>query len=121
MSLELRTRFSRPVFLWAAAALLLELLVERNGWTRLTLTLLPLVPMVGFIAATVRTVQRMDELQQRISLISMSFAFLASVVLTLVFIGLERARIYNPDWHELGTYMLALWGVAYVALRWSYR
>lgn len=121
MRLELSKRFSRPVFLWAAAALVLEVMVERNGWTRLTLTLLPLVPMLGFIVATVRAIQRMDELQQRISLLSMSLAFLASVVVTLAFMGLERAHVYNPDWHELGTYMLALWGVAYVALRWSYR
>lgn len=119
------SRFTRPVFLWSVAALILELVAQwagRNGFPQYRwLELLPLVPMALFLVALVRAILRMDELQQRICLESIAVAFVLTLALTLVFIGLERADIYRVKWNELGTYMLFLWACAYVFSVWRYR
>lgn len=120
MSLRpLRLRLTRPVFLWPALALILELLLHEDSsrWLRL----LPVVPMLLFVAALCRAIWRMDELQQRISVMSMSVAFVLTLVLTLLFAGLETAGLYSPHWNDLGTYMLILWACAYALSAWRYR
>ena len=117
---QLASRFKRPIFLWAAAALISELTVQwivKDVWHSAGarwLTLLPLLPMLLFIFALVRTILHMDELQRRISIESMSVAFVLTLALALIFVGLERAGFYRPDWSELGTYMLFLWACAYI-------
>ena len=118
---DLRRRFARPTFRWAAIALILELLIQRSPERSSALALVPLIPMFLFIVSLVQAIRKMDELQQRISLLSMSVAFISTLVLTLVFFGLERAGLYFPRWDELGTYMLALWACAYAVLAWRYR
>lgn len=117
----IRRRLFRPLFFWPVLALILELVVQRSSLRAPWWTLLPLLPMFGFMVAVARTIRRMDELQQRISLVSMSVAFLLSLLLTLIFIGLQRAGLYQPHWDEFGTYMLALWACSYTALAWRYR
>jgi hypothetical protein len=115
-----RTRFTRPVFLWSMTALLTEVLVQwhfkhsANAPMLRMLALLPLVPMVFFILALARTILKMDELQKRICLESLSIAFLLTLFLTLAFAGLERAGLHKAPWDDLGSYMLFLWACAYV-------
>jgi hypothetical protein len=117
----LRRRLTRPVFLWAAAALSMEIVVNRSVAPPPWATLLPMVPMLGFIVALGVAVGRMDELQQRMSVLSMAVAFILTLVLTLAFISVERLGVYAPHWNDLGTYMLALWACAYALLSWRYR
>ena len=117
----LRRRFARPLFWCAALASILELLVQHSAAPSRWLTLLPLLPMFLFVGFLVQAIRRMDELQHRISLLSMSIAFILTLVLTLAFIGLERSGFYAPRWDELGTYMLALWACAYVVVAWRYK
>ena len=114
-------RLTRPVFLWAAAALATEILVKSSGAPPVWATLLPLLPMLGFIVSLALAIHRMDELQQRISVVSMAVAFVLALVLTLAFISVERLGVYAPHWNEMGTYMLALWACAYALLSWRYR
>lgn len=118
-------RLGRPVFLWAMAALIVELCLEyaEKGGLHppLYLALFPIVPLLFFVLSLARMVSRLDELQRRICEQSAFLAFLLALVLTLVFAGLERAGIYLARWDDLGTSLLFLWGSAYVFFSWRYR
>jgi hypothetical protein len=121
------SRFTRPVFLWAMAALVTDFSVQwlRSQRSSFTVpawtTLLPLVPAMFFFAALVRTVQRMDEMQKRICLEASSIAFLLTLVLSFIVTGLEQAGIYHPAWHEVGSLMMVLWACAYLFISWRYQ
>jgi hypothetical protein len=122
-----RSRFTRPVFLWALVALATEFAVEKfyhhaspPQGVRL-LVLLPLIPALFFMVALVRAILHMDELQKRICLESVFIAFMLTLVLTFIFAGLDRAGIYHPTWDSLGTPMMFLWAVAYIFSSWRYR
>jgi hypothetical protein len=122
-----RSRFTRPVFLYAMAALLSWLAVQWLG-DRALLTARELTIGIGaslllmflFAVSAARMILKMDELQKRISLESLSIAFLLTLVLTLVFVGLELAG-YRPKWDDPGSYMMLLWACAYVFSVWRYR
>lgn len=116
-----RSRFSRPLFLWALAALITELALHFLFGTRPPnqrlqfLTLLPLVPIAFFLVALVRTIQRMDELQKRITLESFAIAFILTLILILAVEGLQSAGINYPALRdEVGSFMLFFWACAYV-------
>jgi hypothetical protein len=122
-----RSRFTRPVFLWAVAALATQLAVEtlpsrglRQTAPRL-LFLLPLIPALLFCMALVQAIQKMDELQKRICLESVFIAFTLTLALTFVFSALERAGLYQVPWNDFGTFMMFLWACAYVFSAWRYR
>ncbi len=115
-----RSSFTRPVFLWALTALVTELAVAwfpnhvlHQPVPRLV-TLLPLLPSMLFWVALIHTIQRMDELQKRIWYESVFIAFMATLALTFVFSGLDRAGIRPAPWDDIGSSMLLLWGCAYV-------
>jgi hypothetical protein len=114
-------RLRRPVFLYALLAMLTKIGIELlHGLPRWT-ALLPLIPMALFVFALVRMITQSDELQQRISMQSLSIGFASTFVLTLVFAGLERAGLSQPKWDEMATYMMGLWAVAYLFASWRYR
>jgi hypothetical protein len=122
-----RSRFTRPVFLWALAALVTELAVEwipnhvfHHPMPRLV-TLLPLVPSMFFWLALVHRIQKVDELQKRIWYESVFIAFMATLALTFVFAGLQRAGIHRAPWDDIGSSMLLFWGCAYVFCAERYR
>jgi hypothetical protein len=118
------SRFTRPVFLWAVAAALTELLVTWlvvHGQVPRWLGLLPLLPYMCFFATMVRSVLKMDEMQKRICLESASIAFLLTLIITAVFGGIEQAGIGRPPWDEIGGFMLLLWAGVYAVSAWRYR
>jgi hypothetical protein len=121
------SRFTRPIFLWAVAALITELAVEwfpkhvlHQPVPRL-LTLLPLIPSMFFWLALVHMIQKVDELQKRIWLESVFIAFMATLALTFVLAGLDRAGIHHAPGDDIGSSMMLLWGCAYVFCAWKYR
>src|SRR5580658_8455255 len=118
------SRLTRPVFLWAVAAALTELvvtwLVDHKQVPR-WLGLLPVLPYMIFFAAMVRSVLKMDEMQKRICLESASIAFLSTLIITAVFSGLEQAGIVRPPWGEIGGLMMLLWAGVYAVSAWRYR
>jgi hypothetical protein len=123
-----RSRFTRPVFLFAMAALLTALVVQWLGdHDRLTARELAigigasLLLMFLFAVSAARMILKMDELQKRICVESLSIAFLLTLVLTLTFVGLELAGLHRPKWEDLGSYMMLLWACAYVFSVWRYR
>jgi hypothetical protein len=96
----------------------------RHGWLSADLrflTLLPLAPMMFFLIAVAKAILRMDEMQRRIVLESIAIAFVLTLGLTLIFIGLERAQIYKARWDDLGTDMMFFWACAYIFSAWRYR
>jgi hypothetical protein len=118
------SRFTRPVFLWAVAAALTQVLMtslvahkQVPQWA----ALLPLLPYMCFFAAMVRSVLKMDEMQKRISLESASIAFLLTLIMTAVLGGLEQAGIARPPWGEVGGLMMLLWAGVYAVSAWRYR
>jgi hypothetical protein len=118
------TRFTRPVFLWAVAAALTELVATwllKHGQGPRWLGLLPLLPYMCFFWALVRSVLKMDEMHQRICLESASIAFLLTLVITSVFDGIEQAGIGRAPWDVVGGLMLLLWAGAYTVSAWRYR
>lgn len=123
----MQSRLTRPIFLWSLTALVLEQAVQwllRHGWLSADLrflTLLPLAPMMFFLIAVAKAILRMDEMQRRIVLESIAIAFVLTLGLTLIFIGLERAQIYKARWDDLGTDMMFFWACAYIFSAWRYR
>ena len=118
------SRFTRPVFLWALAAGVTEMLVQwllTNHRAPQWVGLLPLLPSMCFFAALVRTVLKMDEMQKRICIESASFAFLLTLIITFIFGGLDQAGFGRPPWDEVGSFMLLLWAGAYAVSSWRYR
>jgi uncharacterized membrane protein len=118
------SRFTRPVFLWAVAAALTQILVTwlvvHSKAPRL-LGLLPILPFMIFFGAMVRSVLKMDEMQKRISLESASIAFLLTLIITAFFDGIEQAGLGHPPWDEIGGLMMLLWAGAYAISAWRYR
>src|SRR5271155_5039118 len=115
------SRFTRPVFLWAVAAALTELVVtwlvvhqQVPRWA----ALLPLLPYMLFFAAMVRSVLKMDEMQKRICLESASIAFLLTLSVTAVLGGLEQAGIARAPWSDVGGLMMLLWAGVYAVSAW---
>jgi hypothetical protein len=122
------SRLRQPVFLWGAVALAAQLTVDWLFKYRQPHSLvwslfgfLPALVWVFVIAEFVRAFLKSDELQQRIHLQAAAIAFVLTVILTLVFAGLERAGIYQATWSDLGSPLLLLLLVAYVFSAWRYR
>jgi hypothetical protein len=122
-----RSRFARPVFLWAVTGVATQIIVDwifkHPGHYPVPrwLGLAPILPMMFFVVALVRAVQKMDELQRRIFFESVAIAFVATLALTLVFAGLDIAGIYRASYDDLGTPMMAIWAGAYIFCSWRYR
>jgi hypothetical protein len=85
------------------------------------LTLLPLIPAMFFWVALVQMIQKVDELQKRIWFESVFIAFMATLAITFVFSGLERAGIRHAPIDDIGSFMMLIWGCAYVFCAWRYR
>src|SRR5256885_3033594 len=116
-----RSRFTRPVFVLAIAAPLTALVVQWLGdralLTARALTIgivASLLLMFLFAVSAARMIVKMDELQKRICVESLSIAFLLTLLLTAIFVGLELAGLHRPKWDDLGSYMMLLWACAYV-------
>lgn len=123
-----RSRFTRPVFLWALGGLVTELalqtLVRARGLDQRLqfLMLLPLVPVAFFLVALVRAIQKMDELQKRITLESIAIAFILTLILTFALAGLQSAGINFASLRDdVGSCMLLFWAGAYVFSARRYR
>ena len=122
-----RTRLRRPVFVWAITALAVELIAQQalasslSPALRAAVALLPILPAMLFVVALVRTIRAMDELQQRICLESVFNAFVMTIALSFLLVGLDRVGAYHPKWDSLATPMLILWAGSYLFTVWKYR
>ena len=75
------------------------------------LALAPLVPALVMVLAVVRFVGRVDELQRRIQLEALAFAFPAAAVLAFSYGLLEDVGFPRLSWTWVVPLMVALWGI----------
>jgi hypothetical protein len=85
---------------------------------RFPVMLVPVIPAVYGLVAIMRFVRGMDELQRRVHLEGVAFAFATTVVVMLSWGLLERAGAPKLPTVWVATFMIALWGIGnYVAAR----
>ncbi|MFN0159384.1 MAG: hypothetical protein ACKVRP_15085 [Bacteroidota bacterium] len=70
---------------------------ELSTWMRVALALLPVVPFVFMLIGFARGIREMDELERRIQLEALAFAFPMAMLLILTLGLLELAIDLSPD------------------------
>jgi hypothetical protein len=95
------------VFLFVSITVLKTLPAD-SIW-RIPIALLPMLPAAGVVAAVVRQLGRVDELQRRQLLESLSIAFAGSALATFGYGFLENIGFPHISWFFVWTVMGALW------------
>lgn len=106
------------------AATLLLALVPMPLPLRAFVALLPLVPSFGYLGCVVRLFRRVDEMQRRIQLESLGFAFPATAILVMGADLLQQARVvpaFHWNWGVFIAVMCLLWLAGYVLAARRYR
>jgi len=96
----------------AAAATVVFVLTKLPLPVRAAVAILPLIPSLGYVRCVVRMFRQVDELQRRIQLESLGFAFPATALLAIAVDLLEQAKvvpIVHWGWPGLVTAMCLLW------------
>ena len=108
--------------LLVASIALLRLDAADGAIWRAPVALMPMIPALFGVATVVGTVKREDELQQRITLEALSFAFGGTFVVTFSY-GLVQAGADAPDlsWMWVWPVMAVLWIAGGLAARRRYR
>ena len=91
---------------------------------RAAVAVLPLLPSLGYVFCVVRMFRRADELQRRIQLESLGFAFPATAILVMAIDLLEQAKIMPSirwGWSGLVTAMCLFWIAGWVMASRRYR
>lgn len=88
---------------------------------RIPLALAPVVPLIFALLAFMRFLGRMDELQRRIQLDAIGFAFGAAALLTFSYSFLENVGFPRLSYLWVLPLMVVLWGVAVGVASWRYR
>ena len=91
-----------------------------TGW-RYPLVLAPILPAVAALIAFVRFFRGVDEMEQRMQLESLAFAFGASALTTFAYGFLEGAGFPHLNWTFVWPIMGTFWGVGNVLARNRYR
>jgi hypothetical protein len=125
---EGRSRWTQPWVLWAAAAVVADLVgmwvshsEKLSPTSRILLGFLPALLLILSVVALVRRVRRLDEMGRRLQLQAASIAFVATVLLTFASMGLSAAKIYAVKAADLGTAGMLVWAVATVYLARRYQ
>ncbi len=96
----------------AAAATAVFVLTKLPLPVRVVVALLPLLPSLGYVRCVVRMFRQADELQRRIQLESLGFAFPTTALLAIAIDLLEQAGVMPAvrwGWPGLVTAMCLLW------------
>ena len=91
---------------------------------RAVIAVLPLIPCVGYVLCIVRMLRRVDELQRRIQLEAIGFAFGATVIVSMGDDLLEQAKVVPTvhwGWTGLWVVMALLWSLGNVIAVRRYR
>jgi len=68
------------------------------GWWRIPVAIAPVLPCLLFVRAFVAMMDHYDELQKRIALQALAFAFAGTAVLTLTYGFLENVGLPPANW-----------------------
>src|SRR5690349_3257854 len=95
-----------------AAALVISLTLLKNGidgpW-KYAVAILPVLPALGVPYAVIRYCQTMDELQLRIQLESLAFAFATTAIGTFTYGFLQNAGLPEVSWVWVWPVMAMCW------------
>jgi hypothetical protein len=91
-----------------------------GGW-RYAIALLPVIPLPFGILAFLRLMRKMDELQRRIQLEAIGFAFGTTMLITITMGFLENAGLPRMSWIWVTPLMIALWSLGRLAANRHYR
>jgi hypothetical protein len=94
------------------AAALVSTAFPRGSWQRIALAVVEAVATTGAVLMPVRTLRRLDEMQQRIQLEALAFAFFGTGILGISYGFLESAGMPRLDWGAvLWPAMVGLWAL----------
>jgi hypothetical protein len=110
--------------LTAAVATVLFLLTKMPLPLRATFVILPVVLALGYVRCVIGMFRRADELQRRIQLESLGFAFPATAILVMAVDLLQQAKILPAihwSWGPIICAMCLLWFAGYLNASRRYR
>ena len=99
---------------YAASRILLE--VVGDQWLRIAISLAPTPVFAWFLSAWVKGLARMDELERRIELEALAFAFPVSIVVLATLGLLEVAITFDPNDFSLRNVWLMMPMLYYIGL-----
>ncbi len=88
---------------------------------RIIAALLPILPIILALVVFLRFFGTMDEMQKRIQLYAMAFAFGATGMLTFTYGLLQNAGLPQVSFIAVFPAMIALWGLGSVIASWKYQ
>ncbi len=88
---------------------------------RIAAAVLPILPISLALLVFLRFFGTLDEMQKRIQLYAMAFAFGASGMLTFTYGLLQNAGLPHVSFIAVFPAMLALWGLGSVIASWKYQ
>jgi hypothetical protein len=88
---------------------------------RVVVAVVPVVPIALGVLAFVRFLRQMDELQRRIQLEGLAFAFGGTALVTFTYGFLQIAGLPALSWIWVFPLMCALWGCGLALAAWRYR
>jgi hypothetical protein len=94
---------------------------EPHAAWRLPVALAPVVPAGFGLLAFLRFLSRLDDLQRRIQLDAIGFAFAATALLTFAYGLLQEVGYPSQNWTLILPSMVLLWGLGLVPASWRYR
>jgi hypothetical protein len=83
--------------------------------------LLPMIPAVYVPLTVINFLREIDELQRKIQLEALAFAFATSAVLTLSYGFLQNAGLPDLNWVWVWPVMGICWAIGVIVARWRYR
>jgi hypothetical protein len=90
-------------------------------WWRFPVALAPVIPLLLLLRAIVRAFRRLDELQRRIQLDALAFAFAGSALLTFTYGLLENVGFPRLSYVYVWPVMGGLWGIGTFLAKRRYR
>ena len=110
---QYRRRFWAGMVLYALLLITARLVLRgaEDAWWRFPVAVAPVLPVVLVVLAVVERLRTLDELQQRIQLEALGFAFAMTAVLTFAYGFLQTVGFPTVSWMWVLPVMSALWGV----------
>ena len=90
-------------------------------WARITVALVPVLPFIAVLACVISDVRGMDELQRRVHLEALAFAFPAGVTVLMVLGLLQLVLEFHPQRFNFRDAWPILCMLYFVGLAWSWR
>jgi len=130
MNLGRARHFNIVALIWAVCAALAALAcgwllrnTEPGVTLRLVYAAIPVTLATMYLIAVVKSLRALDELHRRIQFEAVAFAFVATMVLSLLYGMLQKAGFFRGwawDWEGIWGLMLATWVVGQVIAKRRY-